>query len=422
VRAQAAASQEKARANSEEVLAAKAATEAAQALAITRKADAQVALQSLETQLRLAKQTEQLAVAMGDEEGARRARILQLEIEIQLVNARVAVMRAEAEGTIAVAQAKLAELQTSGEVNLVKQAELEASIKLAQAKLAEADATGKSTEILTKQLNLLRNGVGAAGDYGKGLQGLAGSQVTLASATNQANAALEKQLALINAKYASPLGNNKYAKPKGGSVTGNTREERLAGQNAVDNTLMFELEAKLRAGTLTEADAAEMQAVIDALDQNDQIDRDVDRMSPGLFSLDGMRDRQKWRAVRQQLATVLNTFGDGSGTGVGGTGSGNQGASKVGDSKAATFRNDIQYEIDSAGGIRNDQTEAAVKKMLDEAIAFDRVARPSAGTSTSHTVTINLGTRSTTINTASANDADALKQFLVGMQDAAGRS
>lgn len=83
------------------------------------------------------------------------------------------------------------------------------------------------------------------------------------------------------------------------------RSERLAGQNAVDNTLAFELRDKLRAGALTADDADDIRAVIAALDQNEQINRDVDRMNPGAFSGAGMADRREWQNIRSQLAQQL---------------------------------------------------------------------------------------------------------------------
>lgn len=276
--------------------------EAWEAARVAKVADAQATEANLRVQLQLAQQSEQMALYMGNEYEARKAKILQMEIEIQLVNAKVAVQRAEAEGSIAVSQAKLAEMAASKEVNLVKQAELDAAIKLAQAKLAEADATGKSTELLRKQLDALRNGSSAADGYGNSLNNLAGSQRGLASATNEANAALLRQKDL----YASPLGPDKYAGPKGGSVTGNTREERLSGQNAVDNSLAFELVDKLKAGTLGPDDAADIRAVIAALDQNEAVNRDLDRMG-GAFSAAGSADRAQWQAIRTQLAQALSS-------------------------------------------------------------------------------------------------------------------
>lgn len=199
--AQAAAGREKARANSEEAQSAREAVSAAQALLITRRADAQVALQSLQTQLQLARQTEQLAIAMGDEEGARRARILQLEIEIRLVKARAEVARAEAEGSIAVAKAKLAEMASSKENNVVKKAELEASIKIAEAKLVEAKATGKSTELLEKQLDSIRNNTNGTNTNT--------NSVTTNTQARQANAEASRGAGdAIDQEYASRMRNS----------------------------------------------------------------------------------------------------------------------------------------------------------------------------------------------------------------------
>jgi tape measure domain-containing protein len=335
--------------------------EAWDAARVAKVGDAQAAEANLQVQLKLAQQSEQMALFMGNEYEARKAGILQREIEIQLVNARVAVARAEAEGSIAVANAKLAEMAANKEVDLVKQAELQTAIKLAQAKLAEADATGKSTELLKKQLDLFRYGGGAADGYRGSLDGLSGAQGRLAQSTDAATAALQRQRDL----YASPLGADKYGKPAGGSVTGNTREERLAGQNAVDNSLLFELEAKLKRGALTEADNADIRAAIAALEQNEQIDRDVDRMNPGGFSLSGMADRAKWRAVRQQLEQQL------ANTAVGGGGSSGQGG----------------------------------------------------GNSTTHNVTVDLGGgRKRSFKAASADDAAAAAAMLKELETVAGRS
>ncbi len=191
--AQAAASRAKAQAVSEEVQAAQAATQAAEALKAVRVADAQVLLSGLQAQKELARQTEEMARLMGNEAAARRAKILQLEIEIKITQAKTNVAKVEAEGTIAVAQAKLAELKASGQLTPVKQAEIEASIKLAQAKVVEAEAMGKSTALLQKQIDALRSGTGGLQGFGNATAGAAGNQQQLAAATDRATAALERQ-------------------------------------------------------------------------------------------------------------------------------------------------------------------------------------------------------------------------------------
>jgi tape measure domain-containing protein len=278
--------------------------EAFDAARISKLGDAQASEANLRVQLQLAQQSEQMALFMGNEYEARKAKILQMQIEIQLVEARAAVARVEAEGSIAVAQAKLAEMTASKEVNLVKQAELETAIKLARAKIAEADATGKSTELMRKQLEQFKNNAGSAQNYGRNLDDLSGKQRRLASDTRDATRALKEQ-ADASGKYSSPLGDDKYAGPEGGSVTGNTREERLAGQNAVDNSLALKLAAKIQAGSFTAADNADALAVIAALDQNEAVNRDLDSMG-GAFSTAGSADRAKWQQIRTQLAQQVN--------------------------------------------------------------------------------------------------------------------
>lgn len=266
--------------------------EAFEAAAIAKTGDAKAAEANLRVQLQLAQQAEKMALYLGNETEARKAKILQLEIEIKLIEAKAAVQRAEAEGSIAVAQAKLAEMNAAKEINLVKQAELEASIKLAQAKIAEADATGQSAELFRRQLEAMRSGVGDSNRYKNAVDDHAKSQRGLASAVGAANRALDEQA-------------SKYARPNGGSTTGDNREQRLAGQNAVDNTLIFELKDKLAAGTLGPEDAADIKNAIAALDQNEAVNRDLDRMG-GAFSTAGSADRAAMMNLRTMLAQALN--------------------------------------------------------------------------------------------------------------------
>ena len=170
-RAQAAAAQQNARAKGEEAQAAQAALSATQAATVARVADARASISLLEAQKSLAAQGEQLARLMGDESAARRFRIQQLEIDIKLTQAKAEVQRAEAEGSIAVANATLAELRAKGELTAVKEAELRASIKVAEARLKEADATAQSARVTQQAIDNLRrfgNEAGQAGEKGHG--------------------------------------------------------------------------------------------------------------------------------------------------------------------------------------------------------------------------------------------------------------
>lgn len=88
------------------------------------------------------------------------------------------------------------------------------------------------------------------------------------------------------------------------SVTGDTRGQRLAGQNAVDNRLMFDLREKLKAGTLTAEDAGSLRAVIAALKQNAQVNADADKKG-SFISLEGRRDDASWQAMGARFAQEL---------------------------------------------------------------------------------------------------------------------
>ncbi len=188
--AQAAALRSKTQANSDEAIAATAALKAIEANRISRVADAQAILSGLTAQKELAKQVESIAALMGNETEVRKAKIKQVELEIQITNAKVAVAKAEAEGSIAVANAKLVEMEATKQIDPVKKAELEASIKIAQARLVEAEAVGKNTAVLREQLNILTSSTAANNS-------MAASTSAVGTAANSTADAI----ALLNTKY-----------------------------------------------------------------------------------------------------------------------------------------------------------------------------------------------------------------------------
>ena len=121
-----------------------------------------------------------------------------------------------------------------------------------------------------------------------------------------------EQLAQAAAKVKEV--NAKYAAPEGKSIVGNTREERLAGQGSLDLSNQFDIRDKLRNGTLSKSDLAQAQAVLQQLDANEAMNRSLDAINPAGFSLEGMRDRQEWNAVRAQLSQLITAMGgDGQG-------------------------------------------------------------------------------------------------------------
>lgn len=92
------------------------------------------------------------------------------------------------------------------------------------------------------------------------------------------------------------------------SDVGSTREERLAGQGATDNRLMFELKDKLDAGTLSADDVGSLRAVVAALKQNNIVNGDVSRRNPGAISLEGGADDRAWQNRMRQFQEVIDRF------------------------------------------------------------------------------------------------------------------
>jgi tape measure domain-containing protein len=123
-------------------------------------------------------------------------------------------------------------------------------------------------------------------------------QVQLTTAELEAQA---KALDDINAKYGQSQKDRdfKYGKVGSGGASrlGNTREEKLAGQNAVDNSLRYRVEEKFRAGRLAQGDAGDLDNVIAALRQNDQIFSE----NANVYSLEGAFSAQRDRALIAQL-------------------------------------------------------------------------------------------------------------------------
>lgn len=101
----------------------------------------------------------------------------------------------------------------------------------------------------------------------------------------------------------------KYSKPGGGSTvdtSGGDREKFLAGQNAVDNSLQFALMAKFKQGTLSAADIDDVKRYLQAQEQQNQVNRDLDKFG-GRFSAAGTLDRAKWE---QFQALMINWLDD----------------------------------------------------------------------------------------------------------------
>jgi TP901 family phage tail tape measure protein len=179
------------------------------------------------------------------------------------------------------------------------------------------DSTGKT---IVRAMNEAKKATDGAGDSANRA---ADGYRNMAQSADQAAAAAARA-----AKYGRPGEGSKqkgnetsydpgrgspYASPRDrGPLNGDgqnqaefQRMEKLKGQNAVDNTLQYKLREKLNAGTLGPEDEAEIRAVIDALRQQETVNRDLDSFG-GAFSAAGSADRAEWANVRAMLEQSLN--------------------------------------------------------------------------------------------------------------------
>jgi hypothetical protein len=104
-----------------------------------------------------------------------------------------------------------------------------------------------------------------------------------------------------NADSLGVIGPNQDVKSRYGA----TAEDRLAGQTATDNRLMFELRDKLAAGTLSQSDIGALKTVVASIRQNGQVNADVMRRNPGAITLEGARDDRAWYATMVKFEDAI---------------------------------------------------------------------------------------------------------------------
>ena len=258
-------------------------------------------------------------------------------------------------------------LAASGDIGSVGRAMAEAALKskaAAQGLTLEFDNAGKAI------VRAMRSGGNATDDLGQRVQ------VVTEDMKKQ-----EEVLDRINAKYNQSKADlkDKYSAPKGDSVTGNTREERLAGQSANDGTGAFALREKQRAGTLSADDLKTAEAVLAAAKFNQQ---QVEQ-NRGAFSLSGQQsafiELNSANAIYEQVKALADRGAN---------------AAQLQPANAATRQ--AQPATNNTGG----------------------AATPAQ----TYLVKIDLGNGQTTnVNTSSANDAQALIGALQNAKRAAGR-
>lgn len=238
----------------------------------------------LQVEMQRARNAEVNAQALGNEASAIDAAIAQRAIHIRSVQASADAMKREADEALAGAERYRDELSTSGQLTTEKEAEIQSRIDNARAKQIEASGASEVVKGINQEIDALRR------RRTESLQGGGRDDRRGGNRNNQDSLGV--------------IGPNQQIK----SVTGNNREERLAGQNAVDMNLQFQLRDKLNAGALSTADLADMRNVIASLRQQNDVNGSASRMSAGFMSLEGARDAQQWQSVRQRLEDAARSM------------------------------------------------------------------------------------------------------------------
>ena len=124
-----------------------------------------LAVTGLRTKLEQLKSEEALATANGNAFLATQKKIEQKQVEIEIIKATTEAQIKEAEGSIAVANAKLRELEASKDLDPIKRAQLQNQIKENELRIANAKAQLQSVGALEAEIKTLRLGSAARNEH-----------------------------------------------------------------------------------------------------------------------------------------------------------------------------------------------------------------------------------------------------------------
>lgn len=167
-----------------------------EALATSMAAKNKVAQAGLNLELAQERASEATARAAGNEAGVIQSKIRQKEIEIKIIQASVKAMNDEADASIRVAQAKLAEARSSKDgLSPELEAELLNRIELAKAKKLEAQAAEAGIETMRAEITMLRNGTDERRRHNDATRDSASARDEATAALERENSAQERAIA-----------------------------------------------------------------------------------------------------------------------------------------------------------------------------------------------------------------------------------
>lgn len=163
--------------------------------AASQKADLDLSVSTLNIRKQQLNSLEALARANGDENLAIYAKVEAKKVDIEITNLKVQTMKIEAQASIDIAKATMAELQAKGQLTEAKRIELETAIKIGQIKGKEADALKETTNLMQREIDLIR-----AGNSSRNQE--SGSRQRNADAIDSESNALDRKLTLLEKEQA----------------------------------------------------------------------------------------------------------------------------------------------------------------------------------------------------------------------------
>lgn len=294
----------------------------------------------------------------GNDTAALDVRIKLKRLEITIIETKVAAQRLEAQAILASAEANKAALEAEGKLTDEKRLAIDASIANARVKQAEADAGAYKLDVLRKEIDNLQQYGDEAGKA-RGKSTAGLDGETGALARNSAAQDSNTSARQRNAAASASQSVEERNRKIGEDSAKSNADRADLNHTSADNTGIFSLQAKKASGSLSAGDLATAQAVYDAAKAN------------------------------------LTTY----------------------------QQNSTSYSMEGAASAQGDFNSARNILAAVKALAGTSGDATQAGPSSSHTVTITLpnGTTST-VNAASAGDAQALANLLSQLGDAKTRS
>lgn len=307
--------------------------------------ESDLSVQSANTNAKIqaSKASEAFYRSIGDEASAIREKVTQAELEEAQLRKTSAAKLQESKIMQQAAEQELADAKAKGTLTAALQAEIDKRIANAKAMAIEAGAEQSRIREIDSEVTALNNQADAIG--------------RTTAATQQATAAT---------KASAGSGGGDNTEPGGFRTTGSGGSDIGFG-----NTGFTDLLSKVKAGTISAADSAELATVIATLKSNKQTLFNAQSENPGLV------DPEAFNSVNSALTQLLQA----------------------------------QQNLTNQAASRD---TSAAKKGSSTSTSTDQ-----SGASTSHTVNITLNGTATTINAASAADASALASIMSQLAAAA---